>query len=140
MPAIYAALAWLFKKLSLGELAGFILRKVAFTKIVAIEIAMFALMIIYFGTLIYVANFLFGFLFDLLSNLKNLISNGGSNEVSYLAVSLFSALGVSKALVDVLNLCMPIFISLFLLIGLKVGIKLFEKLRSSIVDFVGFIK
>ncbi|EJP75048.1 hypothetical protein [Campylobacter sp. FOBRC14] len=140
MPAIYAALAWLFKKLSLGELAGFILRKVAFTKIVAIEIAMFALMITYFGTLIYVANFLFGFLFDLLSNLKNLISNGGSNEVSYLAVSLFSALGVSKALVDVLNLCMPIFISLFLLIGLKVGIKLFEKLRSSIVNFVGFIK
>lgn len=140
MPAIYAALAWLFKKLSLGELAGFILRKVAFTKIVAIEIAMFALMITYFGTLIYVANFLFGFLFDLLNNLKNLISNGGSNEVSYLAVSLFSALGVSKALVDVLNLCMPIFISLFLLIGLKVGIKLFEKLRSSIVNFVGFIK
>lgn len=140
MPAIYAALAWLFKKLSLGELAGFILRKVAFTKIVAIEIAMFALMITYFGTLIYVANFLFGFLFDLLTNLKNLISNGGSNEVSYLAVSLFSALGVSKALVDVLNLCMPIFISLFLLIGLKVGIKLFEKLRSSIVNFVGFIK
>ena len=140
MPAIYAALAWLFKKLSLGELAGFILRKVAFTKIVAIEIAMFALMIIYFGTLIYVANFLFGFLFDLLSNFKNLTSNGGSNEVSYLAVSLFSALGVSKALVDVLNLCMPIFISLFLLIGLKVGIKLFEKLRSSIVNFIGFIK
>lgn len=140
MPAIYAALAWLFKKLSLGELAGFILRKVAFTKIVAIEIAMFALMIIYFGTLIYIANFLFGFLFDLLSNFKNLTSNGGSNEVSYLAVSLFSALGVSKALVDVLNLCMPIFISLFLLIGLKVGIELFEKLRSSIVNFIGLIK
>ena len=136
MPALLSALSWIFGRLKLGELAGFVIKKIAFSKVVLIEIAMFALMVIYFGALLAIANFLFGQLFDIFSFTKTLTSPANSNEVTSTALSVLSALGVFKAFWDVLNLYSPIFISLFLMIGAKIGIKLLEKLRYSISGLV----
>ena len=75
MPAfIISALAWIFRKLALGELAGFVLRKVIFSKLVVIEF------------------------------IKNLTNPTSSIEVTSVALSVLSSLGVFKAFWDVLNL------------------------------------
>ena len=136
MPAILSALSWIFGRLKLGELAGFVIKKIAFSKIVLIEIAMFALMVIYFGALLAIANFLFGQLFDIFNFTKSLTSPTGGNEVTSIALAVLSSLGVFKAFWDVFNLYAPIFISLFLMIGAKIGIKLLEKLRYSISGLI----
>ena len=136
MPALLSALSWIFGRLKLGELAGFVIKKIAFSKIVLIEIAMFALMILYFGALIGIANFLFSQLFDIFNFTKSLTSPTGGNEVTSIALAVLSSLGVFKAFWDVLNLYSPIFISLFLMIGAKIGIKLLEKLRYSISGLI----
>ena len=136
MPALLSALSWIFGRLKLGELAGFVVKKIAFSKVVLIEIAMFALMILYFGALIGIANFLFSQLFDIFNFTKSLTSPTGGNEVTSIALAVLSSLGVFKAFWDVFNLYTPIFISLFLMIGAKIGIKLLEKLRYSISGLV----
>lgn len=136
MPALLSALSWIFGRLKLGELAGFVIKKIAFSKIVLIEIAMFALMVIYFGALLAIANFLFGQLFDIFNFTKSLTSPTGGNEVTSIALAVLSSLGVFKAFWDVFNLYAPIFISLFLMIGAKIGIKLLEKLRYSISGLI----
>lgn len=135
MPAILSALAWLFKRFKLGELASFVLKRAVFTKVVAIEIAMFAFMLTYFGALLYLATFLFGQLFDVVDSIKQ-VTNFKGNDVATTAFSVFSALGIFKAFWDVFNLYAPIFISLFLMLGAKIGIKLLEKLRYSISGLV----
>lgn len=137
MPALLSALSWIFGRLKLGELAGFIIKKIAFSKVVLIEIAMFALMIIYFGALIAIVNFLFGQLFDIFGFLRGLTdSSGSSNEITSIGLAVLSALGVFKAFWDVFNLYAPIFISLFLMLGARIGIKLLEKLRKSISGLI----
>ena len=136
MPALLSALSWIFGRLKLGELAGFVIKKITFSKVVLIEIAMFALMILYFGALIGIANFLFSQLFDIFNFTKSLTSPTGGNEVTSIALAVLSSLGVFKAFWDVFNLYTPIFISLFLMIGAKIGIKLLEKLRYSISGLV----
>ncbi|WP_297968395.1 hypothetical protein [uncultured Campylobacter sp.] len=136
MPALLSALSWIFGRLKLGELAGFVIKKIAFSKIVLIEIAMFALMVIYFGALLAIANFLFGQLFDIFNFTKSLTSPTGGNEITSIALAVLSSLGVFKAFWDVFNLYAPIFISLFLMIGAKIGIKLLEKLRYSISGLI----
>lgn len=136
MPALLSALSWIFGRLKLGELAGFVIKKIAFSKIVLIEIAMFALMVIYFGALLAIANFLFGQLFDIFNFTKSLTSPAGGNEITSIALAVLSSLGVFKAFWDVFNLYAPIFISLFLMIGAKIGIKLLEKLRYSISGLI----
>ena len=137
MPAVLSALSWIFGRLKLGELAGFIIKKLAFSKVVLIELAMFALMIIYFGALIAIVNFLFGQLFDIFGFLKGLTaSSGSSNEITSTGLAVLSALGVFKAFWDVFNLYAPIFISLFLMLGARIGIKLLEKLRKSISGLI----
>lgn len=136
MPALLSALSWIFGRLKLGELAAFVIKKIAFSKIVLIEIAMFALMVLYFGALIGIANFLFSQLFDIFNFTKSLTSPTGGNEVTSIALAVLSSLGVFKAFWDVLNLYSPIFISLFLMIGAKIGIKLLEKLRYSISGLI----
>ena len=140
MPALLSALSWIFGLLKLDKLAGFVLKKIAFSKIVLIEIAMFALMVIYFGALLAIAIFLFGQLFDIFNFTKSLTNPTSSNEVASTSLSVLSALGIFKALWDVFNLYFPIFISLFLVIGAKIGIKLLEMLRKSIQGYIGFIK
>ena len=106
MPAfIVSALAWVFRKFSLGELAGFVLKKVVFSKLVLIEAAMFILMLIYFGALLAMAVFLFDQLGDIYGFIKNLTNPSTSkNEVTSVALSVLSTLGVFKAFWDVLNL------------------------------------
>ena len=136
MPAILSALSWIFGRLKLGELAGFVIKKIAFSKIVLIEIAMFALMVIYFGALLAIVNFLFGQLFDILNFTKTLTNPTADNEVTSTALAVLSTLGVFKAFWDILNLYAPIFISLFLMLGAKIGIKLLEKLRKSISGLI----
>ena len=140
MPALLSALSWIFGRLKLGELAGFVIKKIAFSKIVLIEIAMVALMVIDFGALLAIANFLFGQLFDIFNFTESLTSPTGGNEVTSIALAVLSSLGVFKAFWDVFNLYAPIFISLFLVIGAKIGIKLLEMLRKSIQGYIGFIK
>ena len=139
MSAILSALSWIFGRLKLGELSGFVLKKIVFSKVVLIEIAMFALMVIYFGALLAIANFLFGQLFDIFNFTKTLTSPTGNNEVTSTTLAVLSTLGVFKAFWDVFNLYSPIFISLFLMIGAKIGIKLLEKLRKSIQSYIGYI-
>ncbi len=139
MPAILSALSWIFGRLKLGNLAGFIIKKIVFSKVVLIEIAMFALMVVYFGALLAIANFLFGQLFDIFNFTKTLTSPTSSNEVTSTALAVLSTLGVFKAFWDIFNLYAPIFISLFLMIGAKIGIKLLEKLRKSIQSYIGYI-
>lgn len=140
MPAfIISALAWIFRKLALGELAGFVLGKVIFSKLVVIEIAMFALMVIYFGALLAMAVFLFGQLGNIYEFIKNLTNPTSSNEVTSVALSVLSSLGVFKAFWDVLNLYSPFLISLFLIIGAKMGMKLLEKIRKSINELTHYI-
>ena len=137
MSAILSALSWIFGRLKLGELSGFIIKKIAFSKVVLIELAMFALMIIYFGALIAIVNFLFGQLFDIFGFLRGLTdSSGSSNEITSIGLAVLSALGVFKAFWDVFNLYAPIFISLFLMLGARIGIKLLEKLRKSISGLI----
>lgn len=137
MPALLSALSWIFGRLKLGELSGFIIKKIAFSKVVLIELAMFALMIIYFGALIAIVNFLFGQLFDIFGFLRGLTdSSGSSNEITSIGLAVLSALGVFKAFWDVFNLYAPIFISLFLMLGARIGIKLLEKLRKSISGLI----
>ena len=136
MPAILSALSWIFGRLKLGELAAFVLKKIAFSKIVLIESAMFALMVIYFGALLSIVNFLFGQLFEIFSFTKTLTNPTSSNEVTSTALAVLSTLGVFKAFWDVFNLYSPIFISLFLMLGTKIGIKLLEKLRYSISGLI----
>lgn len=136
MTAILSALSWIFTRLKLGELAAFVLKKIAFSKIVLIEIAMFALMVIYFGALLSIVNFLFGQLFEIFSFTKTLTNPTSSNEVTSTALAVLSTLGVFKAFWDVFNLYSPIFISLFLMLGTKIGIKLLEKLRYSISGLI----
>lgn len=139
MSAILSALSWIFGRLKLGELSGFVLKKIVFSKVVLIEIAMFALMVIYFGALLAIAKFLFGQLFDIFNFTKTLTSPTGNNEVTSTALAVLSTLGVFKAFWDIFNLYAPIFISLFLMIGAKIGIKLLEKLRKSIQSYIGYI-
>ncbi|MGP1532955.1 MAG: hypothetical protein ACTTJF_02680 [Campylobacter sp.] len=139
MPAILSALSWIFGRLKLGNLAGFIIKKIVFSKVVLIEIAMFALMVVYFGALLAIANFLFGQLFDIFNFTKTLTNPTNSNEVTSTALAVLSTLGVFKAFWDIFNLYAPIFISLFLMIGAKIGIKLLEKLRKSIQSYIGYI-
>ena len=141
MPAfIVSALAWVFRKFSLGELAGFVLKKVVFSKLVLIEAAMFILMLIYFGALLAMAVFLFDQLGDIYGFIKNLTNPGTStNEVTSVALSVLSTLGVFKAFWDVFNLYAPFFISLFLIIGAKMGMKLLEKLRKTINELTYYI-
>lgn len=139
MPAILSALSWIFGRLKLGNLAGFIIKKIVFSKVVLIEIAMFALMVVYFGALLAIANFLFGQLFDFFNFTKTLTNPTSSNEVTSTALAVLSTLGVFKAFWDIFNLYAPIFISLFLMIGAKIGIKLLEKLRKSIQSYIGYI-
>ena len=136
MPAILSALSWIFGRLKLGGLAAFVLKKIAFSKIVLIEIAMFALMVIYFSALLSIVNFLFGQLFEIFSFTKTLTNPTSSNEVTSTALAVLSTLGVFKAFWDVFNLYSPIFISLFLMLGTKIGIKLLEKLRYSISGLI----
>ena len=136
MPAILSALSWIFGRLKLGELAGFVIKKIAFSKVVLIEIAMFALMVIYFGALLAIVNFLFGQLFDIFNFTKTLTNPTSGNEVTSTALAVLSNLGVFKAFWDVFNLYAPIFISLFLMLGAKIGIKLLEKLRYSISGLI----
>lgn len=136
MSAILSALSWIFGRLKLGELAGFVIKKIAFSKVVLIEIAMFALMVIYFGALLAIVNFLFGQLFDIFNFTKTLTNPTGSNEVTSTALAVLSTLGVFKAFWDVFNLYAPIFISLFLMLGARIGIKLLEKLRKSISGLI----
>ena len=136
MTAILSALSWIFNRLKLGELAAFVLKKIAFSKIVLIEIAMFALMVIYFGALLSIVNFLFGQLFEIFNFTKTLTNPTSSNEVTSTALAVLSTLGVFKAFWDVFNLYSPIFISLFLMLGTKIGIKLLEKLRYSISGLI----
>ena len=136
MSAILSALSWIFTRLKLGELAAFVLKKIAFSKIVLIEIAMFALMVIYFGALLAIVNFLFGQLFDIFNFTKTLTNPTSGNEITSTALAVLSTLGVFKAFWDVFNLYAPIFISLFLMLGSKIGIKLLEKLRYSISGLV----
>jgi hypothetical protein len=141
MPAfIISALAWIFRKLSFGKLAEFVLKKVVFSKFVLIEIAMFSLMVIYFGALLAIAVFLFGQLGDIYGSIKNLTNPTSPNEVTSTGLAVLASLGVFKAFWDVFNLYAPIFISLFLMIGTGIGIKLLKKLRDSISHVVGFIK
>ena len=141
MPAfIVSALAWVFRKLSLGKLAEFILKKVALSKFVLIEAAMFLLMLTYFGALLAMAVFLFGQLSDIYGSIKNFTNPTGSNEVTSTGLAVLSALGIFRAFWDIFNLYAPIFISLFLMIGTGIGIKLLQKLRDSISHVVGFIK
>jgi hypothetical protein len=139
LPAILSALSWIFGRLKLGNLAGFIIKKIVFSKVVLIEIAMFALMVVYFGALLAIANFLFGQLFDIFNFTKTLTNPTNSNEVTSTALAVLSTLGVFKAFWDIFNLYAPIFISLFLMIGAKIGIKLLEKLRKSIQSYIGYI-
>ena len=140
MPAfIVAALAWVFKKLALGELAGFVLRKVVFSKLVLIEIALFALMVVYFGALLAMAVFLFGQLGDIYEFIKNLTNPTSSNEVTSTGIAVISALGIFKAFWDVFSLYAPFLISLFLIIGAKMGMKLLEKIRKSINELTYYI-
>ena len=140
MPAfIVAALAWVFKKLALGELAGFVLRKVVFSKLVLIEIALFALMVVYFGALLAMAVFLFGQLGDIYEFINNLTNPTSSNEVTSTGIAVISALGIFKAFWDVFNLYAPFLISLFLIIGAKMGMKLLEKLRKTINELTYYI-
>ena len=140
MPAaILSALAWVFRKLSLGELAGFVLKKVVFGKLVIIEIALFALMVIYFGALLAMAVFLFGQLGDIYEFIKNLTNPTSSNEVTSTGLAVISALGIFKAFWDVFSLYAPFLISLFLIIGAKMGMKLLEKLRKSINELTYYI-
>lgn len=136
MPAILSALSWIFGRLKLGELAGFVIKKIAFSKVVLIEIAMFALMVIYFGALLAIVNFLFGQLFDIFNFTKTLTNPTSGNEVTSTALAVLSTLGVFKAFWDVFNLYAPIFISLFLMLGARIGIKLLEKLRKSISGLI----
>ncbi|WP_276709507.1 hypothetical protein [Campylobacter rectus] len=136
MSAILSALSWIFGRLKLGELAGFVIKKIAFSKVVLIEIAMFALMVIYFGALLAIVNFLFGQLFDIFNFTKTLTNPTSGNEVTSTALAVLSTLGVFKAFWDVFNLYAPIFISLFLMLGSKIGIKLLEKLRKSISGLI----
>ena len=136
MPAILSALSWIFGRLKLGELAGFVIKKIAFSKVVLIEIAMFALMVIYFGALLAIVNFLFGQLFDIFNFTKTLTNPTSGNEITSTALAVLSTLGVFKAFWDVFNLYAPIFISLFLMLGAKIGIKLLEKLRYSISGLI----
>ncbi len=140
MPAaILSALAWIFRKLSLGELAGFVLKKVVFGKLVIIEIALFALMVVYFGALLAMAVFLFGQLGDIYEFIKNLTNPTSSNEVTSTGLAVISALGIFKAFWDVFSLYAPFLISLFLIIGAKMGMKLLEKLRKSINELTYYI-
>ena len=133
MPALLSALSWIFGRLKLGELSGFIIKKIAFSKVVLIELAMFALMIIYFGALIAIVNFLFGQLFDIFGFLRGLTdSSGSSNEITSIGLAVLSALGVFKAFWDVFNLYAPIFISLFLMLGARIGIKLLDSLNDNL--------
>lgn len=136
MSAILSALSWIFGRLKLGELAGFVIKKIAFSKVVLIEIAMFALMVIYFGALLAIVNFLFGQLFDIFNFTKTLTNPTSGNEITSTALAVLSTLGVFKAFWDVFNLYAPIFISLFLMLGSKIGIKLLEKLRKSISGLI----
>lgn len=136
MSAILSALSWIFGRLKLGELAGFVIKKIAFSKVVLIEIAMFALMVIYFGALLAIVNFLFGQLFDIFNFTKTLTNPTSGNEVTSTALAVLSTLGVFKAFWDVFNLYAPIFISLFLMLGARIGIKLLEKLRKSISGLI----
>lgn len=136
MSAILSALSWIFGRLKLGELAGFVIKKIAFSKVVLIEIAMFALMVIYFGALLAIVNFLFGQLFDIFNFTKTLTNPTSGNEITSTALAVLSTLGVFKAFWDVFNLYAPIFISLFLMLGARIGIKLLEKLRKSISGLI----
>jgi len=136
LSAILSALSWIFGRLKLGELAGFVIKKIAFSKVVLIEIAMFALMVIYFGALLAIVNFLFGQLFDIFNFTKTLTNPTSGNEVTSTALAVLSTLGVFKAFWDVFNLYAPIFISLFLMLGARIGIKLLEKLRKSISGLI----
>ena len=136
MSAILSALSWIFGRLKLGELAGFVIKKIAFSKVVLIEIAMFALMVIYFGALLAIVNFLFGQLFDIFNFTKTLTNPTSGNEVTSTALAVLSTLGVFKAFWDVFNLYAPIFISFFLMLGARIGIKLLEKLRKSISGLI----
>lgn len=139
MPAILSALAWLFGRLKLGELAGFVLKKIVFSKVIAIEIAMFALMVVYFGALVYISTFLFGQLFDIFDYLKNLTNSNSNNTVTSAALSVISTLGIFKAFWDVFNLYAPMFISMFLIIGSKIGITLLKNLRKSLNELTYYI-
>lgn len=136
MSAILSALSWIFGRLKLGELAGFVIKKIAFSKVVLIEIAMFALMVIYFGALLAIVNFLFGQLFDIFNLTKTLTNPTSGNEITSTVLAVLSTLGVFKAFWDVFNLYAPIFISLFLMLGARIGIKLLEKLRKSISGLI----
>ena len=136
MSAILSALSWIFGRLKLGELAGFVLKKIAFSKIVLIEIAMYSLMVIYFGALLTIAGVLFVELFNLAMFIKDFPAHDSGNEVTSTAFSVLSTLGIIKAFWDVANIHLPLFISLFLVFGTRVGIKLLEKLRKSISGLV----
>ena len=140
MAAILSALSWIFGRLNLDKLAGFVLKKIAFSKIVLIEIAMFSLMVIYFGALLTIAGVLFVELFNLVMFIKNFPTQNSGNEVTSTTFSVLSSLGVFKAFWDVANIHLPLFISLFLAFGTRVGIKLLEMLRKSIQGYIGFIK
>ena len=94
MSTILSALSWIFGRLKLGELAGFVIKKIAFSKVVLIEIAMFALMVIYFGALLAIVNFLFGQLFDIFNFTKTLTNPTSGNEVTSTALAVLSTLGV----------------------------------------------
>lgn len=143
MPAaILSAIAWVFRKISLDRLAEFVLRKVLFSKYVLIEIALFVLLLLYFGALLRMVVFLFGQLDDIYVFFKNISNPSGNtnNEITVVAFAVLSVLGVFKAFWDVFNLYAPIFISLFLMLGAKIGISLLKNLRKSISNAFEFTK
>lgn len=143
MPAaILSAIAWVFRKISLDRLAEFVLRKVLFSKYVLIEIALFVLLLLYFGALLRMVVFLFDQLDNIYAFFKNISNPSGNtnNEITVVAFAVLSVLGVFKAFWDVFNLYTPIFISLFLMFGAKIGISLLKNLRKSISNVFEFSK
>lgn len=143
MPAaILSAIAWVFRKISLDRLAEFVLRKVLFSKYVLIEIALFVLLLLYFGALLRMVVFLFDQLDNIYAFFKNISNPSGNtnNEITVVAFAVLSVLGVFKAFWDVFNLYTPIFISLFLMFGAKIGISLLKNLRKSISNALEFTK
>lgn len=133
MQIIINILQFLFKFMKFRSIANYIVQKIYIGPILAIEVILFQILIVYFISLIKVTLYIYEKINYLIKMINEFQSS--NNDVLSLASNILKSVGLWNAFVDVWYLYLPMFLLFAVIYGSTIGINFFNFFRRRLYEY-----
>lgn len=124
-----------FKMFKWGKIVDFVYRQINFGAMTLINVALVAVLLAYATAVLTLLVSIYKRANDFIDYLNNLALGNQGGEIFSVALSIIKALGIWRAFGDLWDLYSVSIVSIFVIFAMKLGLKILNSLRNTLVSY-----